>query len=158
MLVLGFGLHAHDDVAIHLDESAIAVPAKTGVAGLGNDAFNGLIVESDIEDGIHHARHGDPGPGPAGYEERILGIAILRTHDLLGAGDGGGDLFFQLFRIAAVILIIVRADLSGQREPGTDGESDIGHFAKVRALASEEILHLLRAFGLVSAEVVYPLV
>ena len=44
-------------IAIHLDETAIAVPRETRVAAGGGEAFHGLIVQAEVEHCIHHARH-----------------------------------------------------------------------------------------------------
>ena len=45
---LGFGLvarlHAHDDISVHLDEAAVAVPREARVARLGGKALDGLVV------------------------------------------------------------------------------------------------------------------
>ncbi len=53
-----FMVKTHDDVGIHLDEAAIAIPCKTGVAGILAERLHRLVIETQIEDGIHHAGHG----------------------------------------------------------------------------------------------------
>ena len=41
-------LHAHDHVAIHLDETAVAIPGETFVfSGIGQGQ-DGLVVEAEI--------------------------------------------------------------------------------------------------------------
>ena len=52
---------AHDDVGEHLDEAAVGVPGKALVAGLLDEAVDGDVVEAEVEDGIHHAGHGERG-------------------------------------------------------------------------------------------------
>ena len=77
-------LEAEDHVAVHLHEAAIAVPGEALVAGLLDEAAQGRLVEADVEDGVHHAGHADAGAGAAGDQERVLGVAELGAHDLLG--------------------------------------------------------------------------
>ena len=49
-------LHVHDDPAEHLDEPAVGVPAEALVAGQRDQPVQGLLVEAQVEDGVHHAR------------------------------------------------------------------------------------------------------
>ena len=50
-------LEAHDNVTVHLDEAAVRVPGETLVVGLASQPGNRLVIEPEIEDGVHHARH-----------------------------------------------------------------------------------------------------
>jgi hypothetical protein len=54
-------IKAEDDVGIHLDEAAIAVPGEAGVAAHCGEALDRAVVEAEVEDGVHHAGHGDAG-------------------------------------------------------------------------------------------------
>ena len=48
----------HNNIRIHLDESAVAVPCPALVARLGRyDAYY-LFIQSQVQDCIHHTRHG----------------------------------------------------------------------------------------------------
>ena len=55
------GFHAEHHVTIHLHEATIAVIGKPLVASLAGKSFYYLVIESQIEDGVHHARHGSAG-------------------------------------------------------------------------------------------------
>ena len=48
---------AENDVGIHLDEAAIAVVGEAGIAGARGEPFDGAVVEAEVEDRVHHARH-----------------------------------------------------------------------------------------------------
>jgi len=52
---------AEDDVAVHLDESAVAVERETLTGPLGQTGHR-LFVQPQIEDRIHHPGHRGPGP------------------------------------------------------------------------------------------------
>ena len=146
-VVLVDGLEAEDDVAVHLDEAAVGVVDEALVAGLGDQGRGRLVVEAEVEDGVHHARHGGPGAGADGDEEGVLGVAERladRFLELLQVlfdlePDGLGDLL--------PVLVVERADLGRDRESRRDGQADPGHLGQVGALAAEDVLHLHIAFG-----------
>ena len=79
LLKPGFGQHlfeevvrdAHDHAAEHLNQAAIGVVDKARVAGQIDHALDGLIVEADIEHGVHHAGHGKFGAAAAGDQQRV---------------------------------------------------------------------------------------
>ena len=135
-VVLVDGLEAEDDVAVHLDEAAVGVVDEALVAGLGHQGRGRPVVEAEVEDGVHHARHGGPGAGADGDEERALGVAERLADGLLELlqvlldlePDGLGD--------PLPVLIIERADLGRDRESRRDGQADPGHLGQVGALAA----------------------
>ena len=55
-------LNAHHNVAVHLKEAAVAVVSKAFVFAAFGQSADGSIVESKVEDGVHHSRHGVTGP------------------------------------------------------------------------------------------------
>ena len=48
---------AEHDVGIHGDEAPVAVIGKAPVARFSGQRLDGLVVEAEIEHGVHHARH-----------------------------------------------------------------------------------------------------
>ena len=83
----------HYDAGVHLDEAAIGVPGEALVVHALGEAFDGLVVEAEVENCLHHAGHGAGGAGADADEERILGVAELLLGDLFELGDVFGDLF-----------------------------------------------------------------
>ena len=64
-----FLAHLHDHVGEHLDKAAVgviykALKLRVGVAG--NHCLHHVVVEAQVQDGIHHAGHGGPGAGTDG--------------------------------------------------------------------------------------------
>ena len=50
-------LNAEHDVTIHLDKAAVAIPCKALVfCGLGQ-RDNSFVVETEVQNRIHHTRH-----------------------------------------------------------------------------------------------------
>ena len=71
---LALGLHAEHHVAVHLYETAVAVPCETGVAALfGHVGYCG-VVHTQVQHRIHHTGHGCAGSGTNRYKQRIVGI------------------------------------------------------------------------------------
>src|SRR6266536_1140680 len=51
-------LHTHHHIAVHLDKAAITIPGEAFVFGSLCHRQHGLVVESEIENRVHHSRHG----------------------------------------------------------------------------------------------------
>ena len=62
---------AQHDVGIHLDEAAVAVIGKARIAGIGGQRLDRLVVEAEIEHGVHHARHRGAGAGAHRDQQRL---------------------------------------------------------------------------------------
>ena len=59
----------HHDIRIHLDEAAVAVIGKAWIAGVGRQRLDGFVIEAEVEDRVHHARHRCARAGADGYQE-----------------------------------------------------------------------------------------
>ena len=51
------GLHAEHDVAIHLDETTVAVPCKAGISAFFSEGCDSGVVHAKVEDCVHHTGH-----------------------------------------------------------------------------------------------------
>ena len=77
-----------DDAAVHGDEAPVGVEGEALVAGLLGQALDGLVVEAQVEDRVHHAGHGELGARAHGHEQRVGGVADGLAHGLLEPGPG----------------------------------------------------------------------
>ena len=107
----------HNDVREHLNESSVAVPSPSGVAGLLRQYLYDLFVKTEVKNGIHHAGHRRSGAGTYGYEKGVFEIAEFLAGDFLHLLD-----VFHNFRLnigvdLSAVFIILRAGL------GRDGET-----------------------------------
>ena len=50
-------LHAQNNVAIHLNEAAVSIVSEARIVGFAGQTFNDLIVQTKVQDCVHHARH-----------------------------------------------------------------------------------------------------
>ena len=154
MLVLVPLLHAHHDVAVHLDEAAVGVVGKAGVAGGSREPLHGLVVEAEVEDRVHHAGHAVAGTGANADQQGVGGRAELLPRLLLHQPHGGGDLVFEALGELLAVLVVVDADLRGDREAGGHGQPDLGHLGKVGSLPAEQRLHGAVAVAPLGPEVI----
>ena len=139
-------------VGVHLDEAAVRVQGEPLVV-LGQ-ALHRLVVEAEVEDGVHHPRHRGARAGADGDQQRLAGVAELAADGLLHAGQILGHRRFQLRGVRLAVRVKVRADLGGDGESRRDGDADVGHLGQARAFAAEDVLHRRVAFGVAFAEVV----
>ena len=144
------------DVAEHLEEAPVGVPREAIVVGRAREALDGGVVEAEVEDRVEHAGHRLAGAGADGDEQRVLVVAERLAGVLLQALERVGDLVGHAVGLFLVGLHVRDAGLGGDREAGRHpvGAEDAGHLRHVRALAAEQVAHVLRALG----EVVHPLV
>ena len=116
-------MHSHDHLTVHLNEAAIAVPGEARIIGASGQAFDGVVIEAQVQNRIHHARHGFPGAGADRKQERVGGIsetlALLRLH--LGHGPGYRSL--KTARVGAAVGVESRANLRGQGKARGHGQA-----------------------------------
>ncbi len=143
---------AEHRLAEHLDQPAVGVPGEPVVARLLGQALDRLVVEADVEDGLHHPGHRRGRTRPDRHEERVGGVPQPLAHGLLEGAQVLGDLFVEVRRRRPV-LQVVAAGIGGDREAGRNGQPEVGHLGQVGALAPQQVLQVLVAL----AEVVDPL-
>ena len=150
-------VETHDDIGIHLDEAAIAVPGKTRIAGIVAERLHGLVVETEIEDGIHHARHRGARAGAHGEQQRPSAIAELAPGDRLHLLQPLHHLRLQVFGNVATILVVEATGFADDRQTGRNRQAETAHFGKIGTLAPEPLIIPCATLGLPVAECINPL-
>ena len=156
VVFLALGLHPQHHVPVHGHEAAVAVVGEALVSRGDRQPGRGFVIQAQVQDGVHHARHGRPRSRADRHQQGILGVAELGAHQLLHPGNGGAHVVLQTLGQAAAGLVELGADLGGDGESGGTGHANVGHLGEIRALATEEILHLLVALRLAAAEEIEP--
>ena len=139
----------HNDVGEHLDEAAIGVINETLEVGVGVARDHGgddVVVETEVQDGIHHAGHGSARAGTDGDEQGVLQIAELLAVHLFHLRDVFHDLCHDLVVDLAAVLVILGAGFGRDGEALGHGQTDVGHLGQVRALAAQKLTHGSVAF------------
>ncbi len=139
--------HFHNHVGIHLDEPAVAVPGPAGVAGLGSHHRHHVLIEAQVQNGIHHARHRGPGAGTDRDQQGVFLIPELLTGDFLQLVHVGHDLGLDFIVNLAAILVILGAGLRRNSKALGNRQSDVGHFGQIRPLATQKLPHFSVTLG-----------
>ena len=136
----------HDDIGVHLDETAVGVVSETRVLRLLCEGDDDLVVETEVQDRIHHAGHGSTRAGTDGNEQRVIEIAELLAGHLFELFNILHDFRFDLAVDLAVVLVVLRAGFGRDGEALRDRHAEVGHFGEVRALAAEQLAHMAVSF------------
>ena len=99
----------HNDVGEHLNETAIAVICKTLVAGQVCKSNNGFVVQTEVEDRVHHAGHACTCAGTNGNEEGVFGAAEFFARLFFGNGKSCFYLLDDVIGDCAAVLIVTGA-------------------------------------------------
>ncbi len=134
--------HAHNDVREHLDESSVGIIGKSGIAGLCREALYRNIVETEVEDSVHHAGHGCSRTGTDRDEKRILSVSKLLPLNSLEPLQRLEDLRLCVLIDCLAVIVIICAGLGRDCETVRDRKTDIGHFRQVRTFSAKEITHV----------------
>ena len=141
-----------DDASVHGDEAPVRVEGEALVAGLLGQAFDRFVVEAQVEDGVHHAGHGELGARAHRDEQGVGGVADGLAHGLLEPCPRGGHLGVEALGPAA--RHVVAAGVGRDGEPRRDRELECRrHLGQVGALAAQEVLELHRRTGVRVVEI-----
>ncbi len=134
--------HIHHDPAEHRDEPAVGVPAESLVAGQGDQALQGLLVEPEVEDRIHHPRHRELGARPDADQQRVGRVAEALARPPLDLAHRLLDVVPEPCRELLAGREVVVAGLGRDREAGRCGKPCDRHLGEAGALPAEQVLHL----------------
>jgi hypothetical protein len=149
--VLEFGfLNVEDDVAEHLNQAAIGVVGEARILRARGQRLDALIVEAEVENGVHHARHGELCAGAHRDQQRIITGAELLPLELFEVREGLVHLPVNVLADRAAHVLAAGLGLDG--ESGRYGKTGVGHLGQTGALAAENLFHLAVALGLAAAE------
>ena len=131
-----------DGLAEHLDEAAVGVPREALVTANGCEAEDRLIVEADVQDGFHHAGHGELRAGTDRDQQGVVQIAELLAGDLLHLDDVLHNLSLDLVVDLLSVLIVLSTGLGGDSEALGNGQPIFGHLGQVGALTAQQLTHV----------------
>ncbi len=137
----------HNDVGVHLNKSAVAVPSPSRVVGFLSDDIDDFFIQTEVQNGVHHTRHGCTGTGTDGNEQRVLVVTEFLTGDFLHFGDILHNLCHNAVIDLSAVLIVLGAGFGRNGEALRNGKSDVGHFGKVRTFTAEQFTHVCVALG-----------
>ena len=134
-----------DDLAEHLHEASVRVVREALVVGLAGETLHRLVVEAEVEDGVHHPRHRERRPRADRDEQRVGTVTEALAHVGLERDPGRGDLVHQTVGQGVLGRHVRLARVRGDGEARRDRQTEVGHLGQVRPLAPEQVLLLLGA-------------
>lgn len=141
------GVNAHDDVGKHLDKAAVAIPGKTRILRLGDETLNGVVVEAQVENRVHHTGHGERSARANRHEQRIIIVTELLAAAGLEVCLGGNDLIECALGPHVTGAGVLDTSLAGNGKATGNRQADTAHLGKVSALAAKHEVHGLVALG-----------
>ena len=145
-------LHVQHYTAVHLDEAAVAIVGEARIVGSGFHRFDGLVIQPQVQDGIHHARHGEFRAGAHAHQQRVRGVAEFLAHAVFQFPQRLDHLLVNLGRNAVPVLEVDVAYLCRDGETRRHRQIGQAHFGKPGAFAAQRVLHLSIAIGSSLAE------
>ena len=147
---------AEHDGGIHFDEASVAIEGETLVAAFFGQRADGVVVEPEIEHGVHHARHRGASARAHGDEQRPVGIVEGMTGDGAEMRQRRVEFLAQIRRQRFVVRVKIGADFRGQREAGRHRQAEPRHFGEAGALAAQQLLHRRRAVRFALTKIIGP--
>ena len=141
------GVNAHDDIGKHLDKAAVAIPGKTRVLRLRDEALDGIVIEAQVEDRVHHAGHGERSARTNRHEQRVVGVTELLAAAGLEVRLGSNDLIECVFGPDVAGTGVLDTGLAGNGKATGNRQADTTHLGKVSALATKHEVHGLVSLG-----------
>ena len=103
----GAFLDAEHHVAVHLNKATVAIPGEASVAGGFFETDDGVVVQSEVQNRVHHAGHGVASAGADSDEEGHAGfVTELGSHDGFDLGDAIFDLTLEVLGIGAFGVVV----------------------------------------------------
>ena len=152
MLELLLG-NVENHVAEHLDQAAIGVIRKARIVAALGQRFDGLVIQAEVENRVHHAGHGELCARADGDQQRIFAGAELLALQLFEPRQRFVHLGVDLRANVSAHVFAAGFGLNG--ESGRDGQSGIGHLGQACAFAAENILHAAVAVCLAATEEIH---
>ena len=106
-------------------------------------ALEGVRIEAQVQDRVHHARHGEFGAGAYRNQEWLVCLAELLTGFFFDVAERVDRLVPHPLGKALAGCVVRIAGLGRDREAGRDRQTRTRHFGDAGALAPEQIPQIL---------------
>ena len=123
------------DRAEHLNQSPIGVISEAGIAAELGQPLDRLVVQAEVENGVHHAGHREFGARPNTDQQWIVRATEFLFLQLFQPAKRLIHLMIDFFR-DGIVSHVLAASLGLDGEAGRHRESGVGHLGQAGAFAA----------------------
>jgi hypothetical protein len=134
---------AFGDVGEHQDKATIRVPSKAIVTSEFRELFDDDVIETEVEDGIHHAWHrlsGARTDGDEKWHNAIFDTAEGFVVVLLNVMDVSHNVVPHVIWDLLARFVVESASIGSDGETGWDWNTSGGHLGKTEAFSTKDVL------------------
>ncbi len=128
--------NTHDDIREHLNKAAVAVVSETWVVGLFRQTLNGFVVQTQVQDRVHHAWHRLARAGTDGDQQRVVDVAKRFPGDFFQALHMFKNIILNFLVDLTAVRVILSAGIRRNGKALWHRHSGSGHFCEAGALAT----------------------
>ena len=121
-----------------VEQALVGAPGELGVTRVAGEALDDVVVEADVEDRVHHARHRDRRAGPHREQQRGVRVAELAVELLLELLQLVVDPLADTAGQRAVMQVLA-ADVGAEDEARRDRHPEADHLDEAASLAAEAV-------------------
>ena len=147
-------VHIHHHITKHVDETSVRVEGKAFAGGFGH-GFNGVVIQSKIQNGVHHARHGHGRTRADGKQQWVATIAELLARFFFQSLDRFGHLIHQSGGHLGPVVVVRRTGVGGDGHTWRDRKANRGHVGQVGAFATQQGALIGSSIHFRAAEVIH---
>ena len=130
-------IHIHHHITKHIDETAVGVKGESFACRFGHGR-NGVVVESKIENRVHHARHGDGRARANRKQQWVAAITKLLARFFFQGLDGFGHLIHQSRRHLGPVLVVRGTGIGGDGHAWRDRKANRSHVGQIGTFATQQ--------------------
>ena len=93
-----FALNTQYHVCKHLYEAPVGVVGKAWIVGFPGQARRNVVIEAEVQNGIHHSRHGNRRAGPNREQQRVFRVPEAGAHFFLHQVEGDAVFLLEQYR------------------------------------------------------------
>ena len=133
-----FVMNANNHVAEHVDQTTVSVVSESFVLSRSRQTFGRLVVETKVQNGVHHPRHRDGRTRSNRNQQRVGFVAKLLAEFLFKVSNVGLHVIHQASRQSFASFVEGVAAFSGDGESRRNRQSNARHGSEVQTLTAEQ--------------------
>ena len=139
--------HANYHVCKHHDKSSVGVICKSRISGFSCQPFYRNIIQTQIQNSIHHPGHRRSCARTNGYQQRIFRISQFLASNFFQFSQCCFNLCNHFICQLFPAFVILGTGFRRNREPLGNGQTQNCHFRQIRTFSAQQVPHGSVAFA-----------